>query len=216
MNKDRKKMKYKLLPGSGVNLEKNHFSEMKNFKPVKFLTISRVKDDKGFMILLTTIKRIKQMNLNCEFHIIGDIEETKYISILKEFVDKNLLKYHGNKKQLEVIEFIQSSTCLIHPSFHEGMSNAILETAASGRPIIASDIAGCREIVIENKTGFLFEVGNSDSLTNCIVNFMILSDVMIEELGKNARKHVEDNFNREYIIEQYLKEIKEVERNGFV
>src|SRR5699024_10340224 len=87
---------------------------------------------------------------------------------LKSLQDQDIITYHG--MQRDVRKFLKNFHCTVHPSFHEGMSNVLLESAASGRPIITTNTSGCKEIVDENVSGYLVEPANSEDLIIC-VNF---------------------------------------------
>lgn len=201
---------WKLLPGSGINLLDFKYSPLTQFSPLKFITVSRVRKDKGFDELLKAITMLKEKNLNCEFHIVGWIEEEEYRDVIKDLNESGMIIYHGEKTQNEVANLIKESSCMIHPSHHEGMANVILEAAAIGRPTISSNIPGCKEIVVDNETGLTFEPLNPQSLVDSILVFCNLSIENIYRLSINARKHVEENFNRMKVIEIYKNVIEEI------
>ena len=116
--------------------------------------------------------------------------------------------------QNDIIPFLQESSCLIHPSYYpEGMSNVLLEASASGRPVITTNRSGCREIVENGKTGFIVEIKNSKQLIEKVEEFIELSNEQRKQMGLEARKKVEKEFDRNIIINAYLKEIDEI-HNG--
>src|SRR5699024_1724169 len=99
--------------------------------------------------------------------------EEDYSKMIADYQDKNIVTYHGRVDNIQ--EFIKNTHCTIHPSYHEGMSNVLLESSAIGRPILASDIPGCREIFDEGKSGYGFKPSNYHSLVNAIEKFLKLS-----------------------------------------
>ena len=200
-----------LLPGSGVNLELHKFEEYpEETDALKFLIISRVREDKGFNEFFDMAERIKKEVPKAEFHIAGWYEEDSYAQRVKELEKKGIVVYHGKKNPEEVHELIRQSHCIIHPSYHEGMANVILEAAASGRPVLASNIHGCVEGFDEGSTGFAFEVKNADALYACVKKFIALPYSQKAEMGRKARKKMEKEFDRQFVAQAYLKEIKNI------
>lgn len=199
-----------LLPGSGVNLDLHKFEEFPEYDgKIKFITVSRLQKDKGYDELFTAIKELKK-DKNIEFHIVGWSEDDEYEKKLKELLESDSLIYHGSVSQDKVHELVKQAHCLIHPSYHEGLSNVCLETAAAGRPILASNIPGCIEIVEENINGLLFEPQNSDSLIESIRCFLELPYEMKKQMGIYGRQKVEKYFDRNIVIEKYLSEINRI------
>lgn len=205
------KTKCRMVPGSGVNLQKFPYTDYPDEKSgIKFNFIGRVMQDKGIEEYLKAAEYIKNKYSNTEFRIIGFIEESeiKYKEIIKGYEKKGIVKYLGHRTDIEKI--IKESHCLIHPSYSEGMANVILETAAIGRAIIASNIPGCREAVDENKTGYLFESKNVSKLTEKIEMFLSLSATERKQLGVNGHGKMSNEFDRNIVVDAYLEEIKRV------
>ncbi len=197
-----------LLPGSGVNLEKHAFSPyVKECGKIKFIIVSRLREDKGFEELFLTIKNLGKRD-DVEFHVVGWCEEQKYEDELCELIKEYPITFHGEKTQQEVHELISQCHCILHPSHHEGMANVLMETAAAGRPCIASDIAGCREIIADGETGYTFSVKNADSMTQAIEKFINLSEDERARMGEKAREKVEREFDRNIVVNAYIESIK--------
>ena len=100
----------------------------------------------------------------------------------------------------DVKPYIKECTCTILPSHHEGMSNTLLECAAMGRPIIASDIAGCREAVIDGKSGYLTKVRDAQDLLEKMEKFCSLSQEERKNMGLVSRRHIEINFDKDNVV----------------
>ena len=99
----------------------------------------------------------------------------------------------------------------MHPSYYpEGMSNVLLEGAASARPIIATDRAGCRETVEDGVTGFLMPVQDEESLVNALKRFMQMTPEQRKTMGLAGRKKMECEFDRKIVVKAYLEEIEAV------
>lgn len=201
----------KVIPGSGVNLTQHNFEEYpKNSSVIRFLYIGRIMRAKGMDELLEAAEQIKATHHNVEFHIVGFCEE-EYSERLNELNDKAIIYYHG--QQENVHEFIKSSHATILPSHHEGTSNVLLETASTGRPILASNVPGCKETFDEGVSGLGFEVKNVDSLINTIERFIWLSHEEKATMGKYGRDKMEREYDRQIVINEYLDEINKVNSN---
>ena len=98
--------------------------------------------------------------------------------------------------------------CVVLPSWHEGMSNVLLEGAATGRALICSDIPGCREAVADGKTGFLATVKDRESLYQAMKAFLALSPEQREEMGRRGQKRIERNFDRKRVVDKTLQALK--------
>lgn len=200
-----------LLPGSGVNLNLHTFSDYPSeAETVDIAVISRLRQDKGYDEFFAMTKRILQDDPKVRFHIVGWVEEERYQTILDELKGEPRLIYYGELTQAEVHDVISKCHCVCHPSYHEGMSNVLMEAAAAGRPTLASDIPGCREVVEDGKTGFTFAVQSADALTAAVKKFLAQSEDEHRAMGKAAREKMEREFDREIVISKYLKEIEAV------
>lgn len=203
------KNNYDLLPGSGVNLETYKVLPYPaEDEPINFNFVARVMKDKGIDEYLGTAKIIKEKYPDVIFNVIGMIDQPHYENILKKYEEDGIIKYHGF--QTDMMPFIKKCSCMINPSYTEGMSNVLLENAACGRPLIASDIPGCKEIIDEGVNGYKFEVKNTSDLINKVETFINKSYKNKISLGVNSRRKVECEFNRNIVVNKYIEEIKKL------
>lgn len=194
-----------LVNGSGVNITKfNHFP-YENTETLNFLFVGRVIKDKGIDLFLRSAEFFKARYKNVVFHVLGECDAS-YIVIINDYVKKGLIEYHGQTK--DVLPYYRMASAIIHPSFHEGMSNTLLEASAVGRPCIASNIPGCFEIIDHSHSGYLFEYGNQDELNRYLDKFIQLSFKEKENFGIKSRKIIEENFDRKNITQNYIKIIE--------
>lgn len=199
----------KLIPGSGVNIKKYKLEDYPDEKAnLRFLFIGRIMKAKGIDELLEAVKIVKEEFPEVHFDLIGGKEED-YAEVINELEKAKIVQYHGRLHQEDVREFIIKSHVIIHPSYHEGMSNVLLEAAATGRPVLASDVPGCREIFKEGVNGFGFEAKNVNSLVEAIIKFIKLSHEKKKDMGLAGRKKIEREFDRKYVINAYMDEINE-------
>ena len=124
-------------------------------------------------------------------------------SILKSPPSDYNIEFIGQLNRKEVKDLMANSSIIIVPSMAEGLPNVAMEAASIGRPVIGAKVGGIPELVIDGKTGLLFDSGNKEQLINCISEFLRNSDLIIQ-YGKNARKHIETNFDNKSFISNYL------------
>ena len=106
--------------------------------------------------------------------------------------------------------YYKDCDAVVIASYHEGMSNVLLEAAATGRPVLATNIPGCKEAVEDNMTGLLFASRSAEALENAIEYFLSLSVESREAMGRAARTKMEQEFNRKHVVESYIEEINKV------
>jgi glycosyltransferase involved in cell wall biosynthesis len=203
---------HELIPGSGVNLKD---FEVKPFPPedqaITFIFIGRIMKDKGIDQYLEAAKIIKEKYPETIFSVIGFIESTHqhYNEIIEDYSQKGYIRYLGY--QSDVKPFIEQSHCIIQASHGgEGLSNVLLETAATGRALIASDIPGCRETINEGINGFTFKAKDSEDLVEKIEKFIGLSYAEKLQMASESRLKVEKEFDRKIVIEAYMDKIEEI------
>lgn len=192
-----------VLNGAGVNLE--HFACAEypaEQEPVRFLFIGRVMAEKGVDELFEAMERLRAEGVNCTLDVLGFFEDD-YKEKIRDAEQAGWLRYHGQQK--DVRPFIEKAHCFVLPSWHEGMANTNLECAAMGRPVITSRIHGCMEAVIEGESGLLCEPKNADSLYRAMKEFCSLSCRQWEQMGIAGRKHMEDVFDKNKVVEKTVK-----------
>ncbi|PFE90563.1 glycosyltransferase family 1 protein [Bacillus thuringiensis] len=192
------------LNGAGVNLNEYQFSEYPNDNEIRFLFIGRVMKEKGIDELFEVVKRIKDEYDNVIFDVIGPFEDD-YKDLITELQQQGFIDYHGFQR--DVKPFIKQSHCFVLPSYHEGMANTLLECGAMGRPLITSDIAGCKEAVIDNKSGFLVSAKSSEDLYKKIKKFIELPYKDKVTMGQASQKYIEKAFDKEKVVNMTIREL---------
>jgi len=199
------KNKSKVIPGSGVNLEQHPYEEYPSDKEnIRLLFIGRIMKDKGIDELLNAAKQIKKNHKNVEFHFVGFCEEG-YSEKLIEYNDSGIIHYHG--QQDDVHKFIKDSHATVLPSYHEGTSNVLLESASTGRPILASNVTGCKETFDDGVSGIGFEAKSVNALISAIHQFLDLPHENKKQMGIAGRKKMEQEYDRKIVINAYLEQI---------
>lgn len=190
-----------VLNGAGVNLDDFKFKDYpQDDKKIHFLFIGRIMKEKGVDELFYAIKKIHQQNENIVLDILGNYEDD-YQEVIDELVNQKIINYYGY--QDDVRPFIEQSHCFVLPSYHEGMANTLLESAAMGRPLITSNIHGCKEAIHNN--GYLCEVKNKEDLYLKIKQFIELDYEDKKKMGTESRKHMEHMFDKQNVVDETLR-----------
>lgn len=204
------KGEYDVLPGSGVNLNNYTVSEYPNGETVDFVFVSRIMKEKGIDQYLDAAKEIRKRHPETRFHICGFCEQA-YEEELQRLNEDGTIIYHGLVKDMAAI--YRQMSCTIHPTYYpEGLSNVLLESAASGRPIITTDRSGCREVVDDDVNGYVVKQQDSQDLIEKIEMFMSLSVDERKAMGLAGRTKVEREFDRQIVIRKYLNEVETVRK----
>jgi glycosyltransferase involved in cell wall biosynthesis len=204
------------VPGSGVNYEKykpQPYTRGDDGKFV-FLYISRLVKDKGVLEYIEAARIIKEQAPNAEFHIIGPLwaGNKKSLTVSQEELDdwikKGLVVYHD--KQKDVRPYMANADCVVMPSYREGMSNVLLEGASMARPLITTNVTGCRDIVEDGVNGFLCNVRDGKDLAEKMKMMMKLSPEERQEMGKKGREKMIREFDKKIVVKNYIEAINEV------
>lgn len=187
-----------LLNGAGVNLEHYTYTPYPQPGTTRFLFIGRVMKEKGIEELFSAMERLRGEGADCCLDVLGNYEEN-YEASIRKYEAAGWLHFHGYAA--DVRPYIEKAHCFVLPSYHEGMANTNLECAAMGRPIITSNIPGCREAVLDGKSGLLCEPQNADSLYEAMKHFLALPNNVRSLMGKSGRRHMEDRFDKKRIVE---------------
>lgn len=191
-----------LIPGSGVNLNYHTYQEYPPDGVIKFLFVTRLLKSKGTSEFLEMAETLKEKYPHTEFQILGWIVDN-YQHKLEHLESKGIIKYLGITS--DVRPFLKNVHATILPSYyHEGISNVNLESAANGRPVITTNIPGCRETVDDNITGFIVNERSVDDLIAGVERFILLPYNQKVLMGQNARKKVEQEFDRKIVVRAYL------------
>lgn len=195
-----------LLPGSGCNLEQHSFKPLPPTSHLNFIYIGRVMKLKGIDEYLACAKTIHDKYPNTSFYIAGWNEEPEYMKKVDVAQSAGYVHYLGFRKDIN--QWIERSHCTILASHGgEGVPNVLLESAATGRICIASDISGSRDVIEDGITGYLFKKANIADLIEKVELFINLSDSEKAMMGVAGRKKVEREFDRQLVVKKYLMEI---------
>jgi galacturonosyltransferase len=198
----------KIVPGSGVNLEKFKYHQLDIKDNITFTFVGRILRDKGIEEYFSAAKQIKKKYKNVKFEVVGFVDEEKYVELLERYEKDDIIHYLG--KRDDVPEIMSNSTCIVLPSYGEGRGTVLQEGAAIGRPLITCNTYGCKENVEDGKNGYLCKVADSISLEKSLDKFINLSNEEKLRMGKYSREKAENEFDRNIVINSYINEINNI------
>ena len=197
--------KISIIPGSGVNL--NEFKPITSNKDEhRILMASRMLADKGIREFCMAAKQLNNYgNSEVKFQLAGPIDELSPTSIsedeLTSLCEDSNVEYLGNRNDMNIL--LDSASIFVLPSYYsEGIPKVLLEASACGTPIITTDHPGCRDAVINKKTGILVEPRNSEAIMEAI-SYMLEDTEVLIEMGKAGRKFPEASFDEKKVVEDH-------------
>ena len=179
-----------------MDLERFLPSPFKNHN--SFLMIARLTPTKGVFEFCEAARIVKEKYPEASFNLLG-AEGLIKKEDLAEYTDKGIVSYLGYTN--DVRPYIEDTAVSVLPSYREGLSTVNVEASAFGRPVITCDANGMRETVADGQSGFLVPVKNAEALSEKMIYFLENPE-KIEEMGKNARKYVEEKFDQRKINQQ--------------
>lgn len=195
-----------VLPGSGVSLTEHPFFDYPAKEAPEFLFVGRVMRDKGVAELLAAMEKLHKENASAILHICGYCDDDGFLSVLDGLKDSEYIRYHGEQK--DILPFYEKCSCVVLPSYHEGMSNVLLEAGAHGRPVITSGCPGCADAVDGEKNGYLVPVRDEEALYEAMKKFALLPVSERAEMGARGRAFVAEKFDRSIVVDKYLGELE--------
>jgi glycosyltransferase involved in cell wall biosynthesis len=201
------------LPGSGVDL--NQFSPrpfVAHEGGVIFLLVARLLWDKGVGEFVQAARLLRERGVRARFQLLGFLDVKNPSAVARADVDAwvadGIVEYLGSSD--DVRPYIAAADCVALPSYREGVSRTLLEAAALGRPIIASNVPGCREVVDDAVTGFLCNARDAEDLARKMMQMIDVGGARRKEMGDRGRLKVEREFDEQLVVAQYLKAIKSI------
>ncbi len=193
-----------ILPGAGVNLRQYTLQPYPENDPVRFLYLGRMKQEKGTDELLSAIKMLYDDCYEVRLDLVGEADAA-YDDQLAPLKELGIVVVHGFREDPR--PYYAACDCVVMPSHSEGMSNVLLEAAATGRPVIGSYIPGCREIIDEGRTGFSFRTQDKYALYEAMRRMAAMPRAQREEMGLAGRQRVEEIFDKQIVVEDTMNAI---------
>ncbi len=190
--------KITVLSGAGINLEHYQYAPYPEHDEVRFLYLGRIMKEKGIDELFYAIRKLhEEYGDKVKLDLVGFFED-EYKEAVDRLVEDEIAIFHGFQEDPR--PYYINADCVVLPSYHEGMSNVLLEAAATGRCIVTSDIPGCREAVDDGSSGFLCQVKDKESLYESMKKVMELSEEERTEFGLHGREKMKEEFNKKSVV----------------
>jgi glycosyltransferase involved in cell wall biosynthesis len=202
----------RLLPGSGIDLSRFRSGSFpQQAGGFRFLLVARLLWDKGIGEYVEAARHLREEvpEVRCQLLGFADVENRTAVSReqVQKWVEEGVVDYLGHAA--DVRPFIAAADCIVLPSYREGLPRVLLEAAAMAKPLIATDVPGCRHLVQDGKNGFLCAVRSAESLAEAMLRMARTSAEERQRMGAFARGNVEEEFDERIVIERYLLAIDE-------
>ena len=200
-----------LLPGSGVDTAHFAFASLppRDGTALTFLFVGRTLRDKGVGEYVDAARRIKAVHPTVRFQLLGAADAANRSAYsaaeVQTWVDEGLLEYLGVMS--DVRPALVAADCVVLPSYREGTSRALLEAASMGRPLVATDVPGCREVVQDGVNGLLCTPRDAVDLAHRLLDFISLAPERRIEMGRAGRRRVEEGFAVPIVVDLIMKEV---------
>lgn len=203
--------KARLLPGSGVDLERFVSTAAPRARSeTSFLFVGRLLRDKGVMEFVEAARMLKAESCDARFSMLGVLDAGNRTAIteaeLAAWAREGLVDHLGSAE--DVRPHLDDADCIVLPSYREGLPRALLEGAAMSKPLIASDVPGCRDVVIDGVNGYLCAARDPASLADAMRRFLRLTREERAHMGEEGRALVAREFGESIVIERYKAAIR--------
>ena len=206
INKIISEKNYNFTPGSGVDVNYFHYSDYTIKKNYTFLLLTRLLWSKGIKEYCEAAEIIKKKYIKTEFLLVGPFEKKDSnevsINFINKYINQNFIKYINFIDDVKTV--IIKSDCAVLPSYREGTPKFLLEAISMGKPIITTNSPGCKEVVEEDKNGFLCKIKNSKDLADKIEKFILLDVDKKIEMSRYSREIAINKFDENFVVNIYL------------
>jgi glycosyltransferase involved in cell wall biosynthesis len=200
-----------ILPGSGVDLNRFSYTPLPEMAsrggtaPFRFLLVGRVLWDKGVGEYVEAARRLKSIYPFVDFCILGSLDSANPSAIersqMQAWTDEGVVRYLGVTD--DVPAQLNAAHCVVLASYREGAPRTLLEASAMGRPIITTDVPGCRRVVEDGITGLLCQPRDAESLAQCLETVLNMTPKALEAMGRRGREKMEFEFDERLVFHQY-------------
>ena len=200
--------KISILKGEGIDI--NQFEVHHTNKEISFLLVARMLWDKGVGEFVEAAKILKAKYPDTKFNLLGFLGVDNPSAISKEQMDtwikEGNIKYLGTTNNEK--PFLYDASCIVLPSYREGISFSLLEGAASGKPLVATNAVGCKDIVDDEVTGYLCKIKDSTDLAKQMEKIILMSETNRIKMGLKGREKIKNEFGIDLVIKKYVEILK--------
>jgi len=202
-----------LLPGSGVDTTRfRPAAEFVRNSPFVFLMVARVLYEKGVVEYFEAAKIICAAVPGTRIQLLGGLDEAGGVGVpratFEEWLQTGDIEYLGRSD--DVAPYLHRADCVVLPSYREGTPKTLLEAAAVGKPLVTTDVPGCRETVVDGRNGYLCQVRSGEDLAAKMLQVLRLSDADLQGMGQNSRYLAETKFDEKLVLNEYLAAVASV------
>ena len=206
----------RLLPGSGIDLDRFSPAVMPPAEaPTVFLMIARLLRDKGVVEFVEAARQVKARHPQARFQLLGAAGSENRSAIdaatVQGWVAEGVIDYLGTTNDVRPAR--ADASCVVLPSYREGAPRTLIEAAAMARPVITTDVPGCRAVVDRDVSGFLCEVRSAESLATAIERFLALSPDQQQVMGEAGRAKMEREYDQAIVVQAYREAIASLVNN---
>jgi glycosyltransferase involved in cell wall biosynthesis len=199
-----------VIPGTGIDTDHFQISPYPEKNPVIFLLIARMLWDKGVGEFVEAARQIKSAFSDVRFQLLGFLGVSNRTAISHQQIQvwevQGIIEYLGETD--DVRPFIVDADCIVLPSYREGLPRTLLEAGSMGRPIIATDVTGCRDVVEHGVNGYLCRARDANDLAEKMKDMIILSTNERQQMGLKGREKMEQNFDEKIVVQKIVDRIK--------
>ena len=199
-----------VIPGTGINTDHFNIGSYPDSNPVTFLLMARLIWDKGVREFVEAARKIKSEFCEIRFQLLGFLDVSNRTAVSRRqmqiWTEQGIIDYLGETD--DVRSYISNADCVVLPSYREGLPRTLLEAASMGRPIIAADVTGCREVVDHGVNGYLCKAKDASDLSKKMKDMIKLSIDERREMGLRGRKKMEENFDEKIIVQTIVNRIE--------
>lgn len=193
-----------LIPGSGIDLESYKYTA-ENTAQTIVIMVSRLLTEKGVVEYVEAASSLKRIYPNVKFQLVGSVDEGNPASIPDDLINKwaqqGYVEILGHSDDVALL--LSRAHIVVLPSYREGFPKVLIEAAACGKPIITTDVPGCRDAIIPDVTGVLVPVRNVKDLIIQIERFILDKKLRIQ-MGKEGRLLAEKKYSIEQVVDTHL------------
>ena len=199
-----------LVPGSGIDLQSFQPAPFRRNDTFTFLLISRLITDKGVLDFIEAVKSLQKEGFKARFQVLGAMDPGHKrgirVEVIREWIDHQVIEYLGTTR--DVKKFIHGADCIVLPSYREGTPRTLLEAASSSKPIIATDVAGCNHVVVDQYNGLLCRMKDAGHLAAKMKQLAGYDDQKLASFGRNGRLKMEAEYDENLVINKYLRALE--------
>ena len=205
----------RLLPGSGIDLQRFAPAPMPDpDAPPVFLMIARLLRDKGVVEFVEAARQVKSRHPKARFQLLGAVGSENRSAIdrstLEAWIAEGVVDYLGTTA--DVRPAIAAASCVVLPSYREGAPRTLIEAAAMARPVITTDVPGCRAVVEDGVSGFLCAVRSADSLSAAMERFLALPPEALQKMGEAGRAKMAREYDQTLVVDAYRAALAQITR----